>query len=114
MNINDRQTTEDYILGDVLPYIDEIEEHNFDHSVRLLKKPANSGFSELTFLRSMADSDLINQLGVNHRKFQERGAFVIVRGARRDRHASDRIFGTEEQRKVSAVPCNGESLQPML
>lgn len=53
------KTTEDYILGDVLPYIDEIEEHNFEHSVRLLKKPANSGFSVLTFLRSMADSDLI-------------------------------------------------------
>ena len=32
------KTTEDYVVNDVLPYIDEIENHQFEHSVRLLRK----------------------------------------------------------------------------
>lgn len=32
------KTTEDYILQDVVPYIDQIENHEFEHSVRLLKR----------------------------------------------------------------------------
>ncbi|MFJ5964625.1 acyl-CoA dehydrogenase family protein [Bacillus sp. NPDC093026] len=37
------KTTEDYILQDVVPYIDQIENHEFEHSVRLLKKAGELG-----------------------------------------------------------------------
>src|SRR5690625_2808480 len=32
------QTTEDFVINDVLPVLDELEEQNFDHSLKLLKK----------------------------------------------------------------------------
>ncbi|MGX9290720.1 acyl-CoA dehydrogenase family protein [Bacillus sp. A015] len=37
------KTTEDYILQDVVPHIDQIENHAFEHSVRLLKKAGELG-----------------------------------------------------------------------
>ncbi|MEH7227873.1 acyl-CoA dehydrogenase family protein [Bacillus safensis] len=37
------KTTEDYILQDVVPHIDQIENHEFKHSVRLLKKAGELG-----------------------------------------------------------------------
>lgn len=37
------KTTEDYILQDVVPHIDQIEQHEFEHSVRLLKKAGELG-----------------------------------------------------------------------
>lgn len=37
------KTTEDYIEQDVLPHIDDIENHQFEHSVRLLKKAGELG-----------------------------------------------------------------------
>ncbi|MGN7281180.1 acyl-CoA dehydrogenase family protein [Bacillus altitudinis] len=37
------KTTEDYILQDVVPHIDQIENHDFEHSVRLLKKAGELG-----------------------------------------------------------------------
>lgn len=32
------KTTEDFVLGEVVPKIDHLENHEFDHSVKLLKK----------------------------------------------------------------------------
>ncbi|GLF88779.1 putative acyl-CoA dehydrogenase [Bacillus safensis] len=37
------KTTEDYILQDVVPHIDQIENHEFEHSIRLLKKAGELG-----------------------------------------------------------------------
>lgn len=37
------KTTEDYILQDVVPHIEQIENHEFEHSVRLLKKAGELG-----------------------------------------------------------------------
>ncbi|WP_353854614.1 acyl-CoA dehydrogenase family protein [Bacillus sp. Bos-x628] len=37
------KTTEEYILQNVVPYIDQIENHEFEHSVRLLKKAGELG-----------------------------------------------------------------------
>lgn len=37
------KSTESFIEQDVLPYVDEIEEHNFSHTVRLLKKAGELG-----------------------------------------------------------------------
>src|SRR5690625_4433042 len=37
------QTTEDFVVNDVLPYVDELEQQNFDHSLKLLKKAGEVG-----------------------------------------------------------------------
>lgn len=35
--------TEDFVMGEVVPHLEEIENHNFEHSVRLLKEAAELG-----------------------------------------------------------------------
>lgn len=62
------KTTEDYVVNDVLPYIDEIENHQFEHSVRLLKKPEISASSEQTCLKSTAESAWIKSVQPSLRK----------------------------------------------
>ncbi|MBO8172313.1 MAG: acyl-CoA dehydrogenase family protein [Bacillaceae bacterium] len=47
-DINDEQKmiakmTEDFIFNEVVPHLEEIENHNFDHSLRLLKQAAELG-----------------------------------------------------------------------
>ncbi|WP_139490529.1 acyl-CoA dehydrogenase family protein [Brevibacillus dissolubilis] len=37
------KTTEDFVVNEVLPHLEEIEHHNFDHSVRLLKEAGELG-----------------------------------------------------------------------
>ena len=37
------KTTEDYVLNEVVPVIDNLENHEFEHSVRLLKKAGDFG-----------------------------------------------------------------------
>lgn len=37
------KTTEDYITNEVLPYVDNLENHEFEHSVRLLKSAGELG-----------------------------------------------------------------------
>ncbi|CAN7219199.1 acyl-CoA dehydrogenase family protein [Rossellomorea sp. LjRoot5] len=37
------KTTEDYVLNEVVPVIDNLENHEFDHSVRLLKEAGDLG-----------------------------------------------------------------------
>lgn len=38
------KTTEDYVQNEVLPVVENLENHEFDHSVRLLKKLVNLVF----------------------------------------------------------------------
>src|SRR5690625_920841 len=37
------KTTEDFVLGEVVPKIDNLENHEFEHSVALLKKAGDLG-----------------------------------------------------------------------
>ena len=37
------KTTEDYVQNEVLPVVENLENHEFDHSVRLLKKAGELG-----------------------------------------------------------------------
>lgn len=48
------KTTEDYILQDVVPHIDQIENHEFEHSVRLLKRLESLACLVRMFLRNLA------------------------------------------------------------
>ena len=37
------QTTQDYVTNEVLPVVENLEHHEFEHSVRLLKKAGELG-----------------------------------------------------------------------
>ncbi len=87
------KTTEDYVVNDVLPYIDEIENHQFEHSVRLLKKPEISASSEQTCLKSTAESAWIKSVQLSLRKsFHVPAPFAVLRRSRRDRLIADRVL----------------------
>lgn len=87
------KTTEDYVVNDVLPYIDEIENHQFEHSVRLLKKPEISASSEQTCLKSTAESAWIKSVQLSLRKsFHVPAPFAVLRRPRRDRLIADRVL----------------------
>lgn len=104
------KTTEDYILGDVLPYIDEIEEHNFDHSVRLLKKAGELGLlgADVPEEYGGLGLDKISSALITE-KFSRAGSFSLSYGAHVGIGTLPIVFfrnrGAKE--KVSAVPCNG-------
>ncbi|GIN33341.1 putative acyl-CoA dehydrogenase [Bacillus licheniformis] len=95
------KTTEDYILGDVLPYIDEIEEHNFDHSVRLLKKAGELGLlgADVPEEYGGLGLDKISSALITE-KFSRVGSFSLSYGAHVGIGTLPIVFfGTEEQKK---------------
>lgn len=47
------RTTEDFIEKDVKPYVDAIENHEFQHTTRLLKKQASLAYSERMCQKNM-------------------------------------------------------------
>ncbi|WP_271725409.1 acyl-CoA dehydrogenase family protein [Bacillus paralicheniformis] len=95
------KTTEDYILGDVLLYIDEIEEHNFDHSVRLLKKAGELGLlgADVPEEYGGLGLDKISSALITE-KFSRAGSFSLSYGAHVGIGTLPIVFfGTEEQKK---------------
>ncbi|TWM30285.1 putative acyl-CoA dehydrogenase [Bacillus paralicheniformis] len=95
------KTTEDYILGDVLPYIDEIEEHNFEHSVRLLKKAGELGLlgADVPEEYGGLGLDKISSALITE-KFSRAGSFSLSYGAHVGIGTLPIVFfGTEEQKK---------------
>lgn len=110
------KTTEDYILGDVLPYIDEIEEHNFEHSVRLLKKAGELGLlgADVPEEYGGLGLDKISSALITE-KFSRAGSFSLSYGA----HVGSARFLSyfsepRSKRKSICRPLQqGKNLQPM-
>ncbi|MEC1259692.1 acyl-CoA dehydrogenase family protein [Bacillus swezeyi] len=100
------KTTEDYITGDVLPHIDEIEEHHFEHSVRLLKKAGELGLLGADipeefggFALDKISSALITE------KFSRAGSFSLSYGAHVGIGTLPIVFfGTQEQKEKYLPP----------
>ncbi len=76
------KTTEDFVLGEVVPKIDNLENHEFDHSVKLLKKAG-----ELGLLGADVPEDY-GGLGLDKissslitEKFSRAGGFSVTHGA---------------------------------
>ena len=49
------KTTEDYVKNEVLPVVENLENHEFEHSVRLLKSAGDLVFLGRMYLKNMAD-----------------------------------------------------------
>ena len=95
------QTTEDYVLNEVVPVIDNLENHEFDHSVRLLKKAGDLGLlgADVPEEYGGLGLDAISSSLISE-KMSRAGGFSITHGA----HVGIGtlpivLFGTEEQKK---------------
>lgn len=95
------KTTEDYVVNDVLPYIDEIENHQFEHSVRLLKKAGDLGLlgADVPEEYGGIGLDKISSAFITE-KFSRAGSFSLSYGAHVGIGSLPIVFfGTEEQKK---------------
>lgn len=96
------KTTEDYVVNDVLPYIDEIENHQFEHSVRLLKKAGDLGLlgADVPEEYGGIGLDKISSAFITE-KFSRAGSFSLSYGAHVGIGSLPIVFfGTEEQKKT--------------
>ncbi|MGE6754308.1 acyl-CoA dehydrogenase family protein [Rossellomorea sp. NPDC071047] len=107
------KTTEDYVLNEVVPVIDNLENHEFDHSVRLLKEagdlgllgadvPEEYGGLGLDKLSSALIAEKMSRAGgfsISHGAHVGIGSLPIV------------LFGNEEQKQKYLPPlATGEKL----
>lgn len=98
------KTTEDYVVNDVLPYIDEIENHQFEHSVRLLKKAGDLGLlgADVPEEYGGIGLDKISSAFITE-KFSRAGSFSLSYGAHVGIGSLPIVFfGTEEQKNLFA------------
>ncbi|WP_045511827.1 acyl-CoA dehydrogenase family protein [Bacillus amyloliquefaciens] len=96
------KTTEDYVVNDVLPYIDEIENHQFEHSVRLLRKAGDLGLlgADVPEEYGGIGLDKISSALITE-KFSRTGSFSLSYGAHVGIGSLPIVFfGTEEQKKT--------------
>ena len=49
------KTTEDFLTKEVLPQVEHLENHEFNRSVKLLKKQVNWGYLVQMYQKSMVD-----------------------------------------------------------
>src|SRR5690625_3977376 len=95
------QTTEDYVVNDVLPLVDELEQQNFDHSLKLLKKAGEVGLlsADITVEYNGLGLDTISSSLITE-KISLAGGFSITHGAHVGIGSLPIVFfGNEEQKK---------------
>lgn len=95
------KTTENFIEQDVLPYMNEIEEHNFSQTVRLLKKAGELGLLGADVPEEFGGLGLDKiSSAVITEKFSRAGSFSLSHGAHVGIGTLPIVFfGTEEQKK---------------
>lgn len=95
------KTTEDFVVGEVLPKIDKLENHEFDNSVELLKKAGDLGLLSADIPEEYGglaldkiSSSLITE------KFSRAGGFSISHGAHVGIGSLPIVFfGNDDQKK---------------
>ncbi|MFG6116980.1 acyl-CoA dehydrogenase family protein [Halobacillus sp. MO56] len=95
------KTTEDFVLGEVVPKIDNLENHEFEHSVDLLKKAGELGLLGVDVPEEYGglgldkiSSSLITE------KFSRAGGFSVTHGAHVGIGSLPIVFfGNDEQKK---------------
>ncbi|KAA6443832.1 acyl-CoA dehydrogenase family protein [Bacillus atrophaeus] len=95
------KTTEDYIVNDVLPFVDEIENHQFEHSVRLLKKAGDLGLLGADVPEEFGGIglDKISSALITE-KFSRAGSFSLSYGAHVGIGSLPIVFfGTQKQKE---------------
>ncbi|MDX8344212.1 acyl-CoA dehydrogenase family protein [Rossellomorea sp. YZS02] len=107
------KTTEDYVLNEVVPVIDNLENHEFDHSVRLLKEAGDLGLlgADVPEEYGGLGLDKVSSALIAE-KMSRAGGFSISHGAHVGIGSLPIVlFGNEEQKqKYLPVLSTGEKL----
>jgi alkylation response protein AidB-like acyl-CoA dehydrogenase len=99
------KTTEDFVEGEVLPLIEKLENHEFDHSVELLKKAGELGLLSADIPEEYGglgldklSSSLITE------KFARAGGFSVTHGAHVGIGTLPIVFFGNEEQKSKYLP----------
>lgn len=95
------KTTEDFVAGEVLPKIENLENHEFEHSVDLLKKAGEIGLlgADIPEEYGGLNLDKISSSLITE-KFSRAGGFSVTHGAHVGIGSLPIVFfGNEEQKK---------------
>ncbi len=99
------KTTEDFVEGEVVPLIDQLENHEFEHSVELLKKAGELGLLSADIPEEYGglaldkiSSSLITE------KFARAGGFSITHGAHVGIGTLPIVFFGNEEQKQKYLP----------
>lgn len=95
------KTTEDFVLGEVVPRIDNLENHEFDHSVELLKKAGDLGLLSADIPEEYGglQLDKISSSLITE-KFSRAGGFSVTHGAHVGIGSLPIVFfGNDDQKK---------------
>ncbi|WP_431804355.1 acyl-CoA dehydrogenase family protein [Halobacillus andaensis] len=107
------KTTEDFVLGEVVPKIDNLENHEFEHSVDLLKKAGELGLlgADVPEEYGGLQLDKISSSLITE-KFSRAGGFSVTHGAHVGIGSLPIVFfGNEEQKqKYLPVLATGEKI----
>ncbi|MFD2922699.1 acyl-CoA dehydrogenase family protein [Halobacillus naozhouensis] len=107
------KTTEDFVLGEVVPKIDNLENHEFEHSVALLKKAGELGLlgADVPEEYGGLQLDKISSSLITE-KFSRAGGFSVTHGAHVGIGSLPIVFFGNEQQKQKYLPllATGEKL----
>ncbi|SEB07684.1 Acyl-CoA dehydrogenase [Thalassobacillus cyri] len=99
------KTTEDFVLGEVVPKIDNLENHEFEHSVDLLKKAGELGLLGVDVPEEYGglgldkiSSSLITE------KFSRAGGFSVTHGAHVGIGSLPIVFFGNDEQKQKYLP----------
>ncbi|HLQ95125.1 MAG TPA: acyl-CoA dehydrogenase family protein [Pseudogracilibacillus sp.] len=99
------KTTEDFVLGEVVPRIDNLENHEFDHSVELLKKAGDLGLLSADIPEEYGglQLDKISSSLITE-KFSRAGGFSVTHGAHVGIGSLPIVFFGNDDQKQQYLP----------
>ncbi|HLR68627.1 acyl-CoA dehydrogenase family protein [Virgibacillus alimentarius] len=99
------KTTEDFVLGEVVPKIDNLENHEFEHSVDLLKKAGELGLlgADVPEEYGGLALDTISSALISE-KFSRAGGFSVTHGAHVGIGSLPIVFFGNDQQKEKYLP----------
>ncbi len=99
------KTTEDFVLGEVVPKIDNLENHEFEHSVDLLKKAGELGLlgSDVPEEYGGLALDKISSSLITE-KFSRAGGFSVTHGAHVGIGSLPIVFFGNDEQKEKYLP----------
>ncbi|SET35083.1 Acyl-CoA dehydrogenase [Oceanobacillus limi] len=99
------KTTEDFVVGEVLPKVDNLENHEFEHSVDLLKKAGDLGLlgADVPEEYGGLGLDKISSSLITE-KFSRAGGFSVTHGAHVGIGSLPIVFFGNDQQKEKYLP----------
>src|SRR5690625_4989645 len=99
------KTTEEFVAGEVLPLVDNVENHEFEHSVKLLEKAGELGLlsADIPEKYGGLGLDKISSSLITE-KFSRAGGFSITHGAHVGIGSLPIVFFGNEEQKEKYLP----------